>query len=112
MINGKAFPGYDSYSRVHGQFNPLLQAMQTTKIHGRADVQYAVSGLMPLKVLMMAAAEQLKKPDAQSVRHIKTKEEYPKLITNVQRCCRAIHLLRQDKHANAIFSWHDDLNDR
>ena len=111
VINGKPFPGYNTYDRVHGEFNPALQAMQTTKIHGRADVQYAASALKPLLVLLLAAAQKLYIPDARSILQVQTTDECMKLINNVQRRCRAIHLLRQDKHANAVFSWHDDLND-
>ena len=48
LLAGKAFPGYDAYDRVHGQFNPNLQARQTVKFHTKADVKFALQHSRPL----------------------------------------------------------------
>ena len=103
MINHKPFPGYDQYNRVHGKFHPSLQAVQTTQLQGKESVAFALTRLRPLSELFVMVLQELHVP----VQILRNLSAFKSFIT----LCRAIHFLRQDRHANAMFKWHDDLKD-
>ena len=107
ILGGRNFPGYALYDRVHGKFNPGVQAKQTAKFHSKADVTFVLQHSKPLLkiflLLLSALGVDLKEiQDAANLRQAANK---------YFKRCRAIHFLQQDKHANALFAWHDDLQD-
>ena len=53
VINGRPFPGYDMYSRVHGKFNPSLQMVHTTRFHGKNEVAFVLGHLFGLKHILL-----------------------------------------------------------
>ena len=109
MINHKSFPGYDQYNRVHGKFHPSLQAVQTTQLQGKESVAFALTRLRPLSELFVMVLQELHVP-VQILRNLSAAEWYTAFKSFIT-LCRAIHFLRQDRHANAMFKWHDDLKD-
>ena len=109
MIKQKAFPGYSGYNRVHGKFSPWVQAMQTTKFQSKDSIIFALTRLQPLGELFLVVLQELHVP-VRELLEMPQPQRYAHFCKLAQ-LCRAIHFLRQDKHANAIFKWHDDLRD-
>ena len=110
MIKQKPFPGYDQYNRVHGMFDSMLQAVQTTQVQGKESIAFALTGLPPLGELFVMVLQQLRVP-VHTLRNMSPAERQTAFHTSFFPLCRAIHFLRQDRHANALFKWHDDLKD-
>ena len=108
MIKQKPFPGYDQYNRVHGIFHPMLQAVQTTQVQGKESIAFALTGLPPLGELFVMVLQELRVP-VHTLRNMSPAERQTAFHTSFFPLCRAIHFLRQDQHANALFKWPADL---
>ena len=54
--------------------------------------------------------QQLRVP-VHTLRNMSPAEQQTAFHTSFFPLCRAIHFLLQDRHANALFKWHDDLKD-
>ena len=110
MIKQKPFPGYDQYNRVHGTFHPMLQAIQTTQLQGKESITFGLAHLRPLREMFLMVLQELRVP-VHRLLSMPIPERRPAFHSSFVPLCRAIHFLRQDQHANAVFKWHDDLRD-
>jgi len=110
MIKEKPFPGYNQYNRVHGMFNPMLQAAQTTQLQGKESIVFGLTQLRPLGEMFLMVLQELRVP-VHTLQNMPLAERQTAFHSLFVPLCRAIHFLRQDRHANALFKWHDDLRD-
>ena len=75
----------------------------------RICIIFALTRLQPLGELFLLVLQELHVP-VRELLEMPQPQRYTHFCKLAQ-LCRAIHFLRQDKHANAIFKWHDDLRD-
>ena len=79
-------------------------------MQGKESIAFALTGLPPLGELFVMVLQELRVP-VHTLRNMSPAEQQTAFHTSFFPLCRAIHFLRQDQHANALFKWHDDLND-
>ena len=60
--------------------------------------------------MFLMVLQELRVP-VHTLRNMSPAERQTAFHTSFFPLCRAIHFLRQDRHANALFKWHDDLKD-